>query len=117
MAKKIAICASSPSPSAPVDERFGRCACFMIWDPAAGNYSSLTNNVNDAAHGAGTGAVQSLVKQDVGLVLSQRVGPKAFIAMEQAGIKIFSGVGGKTVEGALKSYENGDLPELLQPNS
>jgi len=117
MTKKIAICATSPSPSSLVDERFGRCACFMIWNPETGKYSSLDNNVHDAAHGAGTGAVQSLAKQDVGLVLSQRVGPKAFLALEQAGIKIFSGVAGKTVEDALKSYESGELSELLQPSS
>ncbi|NLW91025.1 MAG: dinitrogenase iron-molybdenum cofactor biosynthesis protein [Syntrophomonadaceae bacterium] len=117
MTKKIAICASSPSPSALVDERFGRCACFVIWDPAIMEYSSLSNMVHDAAHGAGTGAVQSLAKQEVSLVLSQRVGPKAFIALEQAGIKIFSGVAGKTVEDALKSYESGELSELLRPNS
>lgn len=117
MTKKIAISASSPSPSALVDERFGRCACFVIWNPETAKYSSLANSVHDAAHGAGTAAVQSLAKQDVGLVLSQRVGPKAFFAMEQAGIKIFSGIAGLTVEEALKSYEYGELSQLLQPNS
>jgi len=117
MAKNIAVCASSPSPSALVDERFGRCACFMIWDPQTSQYSSVANNVHDAATGAGTGAVKSLVKREVSLVISQRVGSKAFIALEKAGIKIFSKVVGKTVEEALASYNSGELSELLRPNS
>ncbi len=117
MPKKIAICSTDTSPSSPVDERFGRCAFFIIWDPEAKEYSSLSNTGTEADHGAGTGAVQSLINKNVGLVLSQRVGPKAFAALEQAGIKIFTGVTGKTAESALQSYVNGELQELSAPNN
>lgn len=117
MSKKIAICSTSPSPSALVDERFGRCTCFMLWDPESKKLEPLSNSGPEAAHGAGTGAVQSLMKNNVGLVISHRVGPKAFEALQQGGVKIFSGVAGKTVEAALASYQNGELTELLAPNS
>ncbi len=117
MSKKIAICSTASSPSSPVDERFGRCAWFMIWDPDTKEYTSLSNSGTEAAHGAGTGAVQSLVQKKVGLVLAQRVGPKAFVALEQAGIKVFTGVADKTVEAALQSYETGELQELSAPNN
>ena len=117
MSKKIAICSTGSSSSSPVDERFGRCACFVIWDPEAKEYSSLSNTGTEAAHGAGTGAVQSLVNRNVELVLSQRVGPKAFVLIEQAGIKVFGGISGKTVEEAVQSYEAGELQELLSPNN
>lgn len=117
MSKKIAISSTSSSPSSPIDERFGRCTCFMIWDPETQEYKSLSNTGNESAHGAGTGAVQALIKNDVGLVISHRVGPKAFAALEEAQIKIFSGVTGKTVEEALKSYQADELPQLLAPNN
>lgn len=117
MAKKIAICSNGSSPSSKVDERFGRCACFMIWDPETNAYEAIANGATDAAHGAGTGAVQSLLQKNVGLVLSQRVGPKAFVAMEQAGIKILTGIAGKTVSEALQSYEAGELQELSSPSN
>ena len=117
MSKKIAICSNSSTPSSLVDERFGRCACFMIWDPETKQYESLSNTGTEAAHGAGTGAVQLLLQKNVGLVLSQRVGPKAFVALEQAGIKIYSGITGKTVEAALQSYKAGVLQQLLAPNN
>lgn len=117
MLQKIAICSADSSPSSPVDERFGRCTCFMIWDPETKEYEPLTNTGNESAHGAGTGAVQALIQHNVDVVISHRVGPKAFAALEQAQIKIFSGAAGKTVEQALKSYQNGELQELLAPNN
>ena len=117
MSKKIAICASDSSPASPVDERFGRCACFMIWDPDSKSYDALSNSGTEVAHGAGTGATQALIKRNVGIVISQRVGPKAFIALEQAGIKILGGVIGKTVESALQSYQAGELQQILAPNN
>lgn len=117
MSKKIAICSTGSSPSSKVDERFGRCCCFMIWEPETREYTPLSNTGTESAHGAGTGAVQSLIEKNVGVVLSQRVGPKAFAVLNQAGIKIFSGITGKTVEDALQSYEAGELKELLTPSN
>ncbi len=117
MSKKIAICSTDSSPSSPVDGRFGRCNCFMIWDAATEQYEALSNTGPDAAHGAGTGAVQALLRNNVELVISQRVGPKAFVALKKAGIKVFAGGTAKTVETTLQSYEAGELQELLAPNN
>jgi predicted Fe-Mo cluster-binding NifX family protein len=117
MSGKIAICSTDSTPSSQVDERFGRCACFMIWDPQTREFTSLANNCTEAAHGAGTGAVQALLENKVGSILSQRVGPKAFAVLKQTDIKIFSGITGKTVEQALQSYLDGELPELLSPSN
>ncbi|MGI5912361.1 MAG: DUF134 domain-containing protein [Syntrophomonadaceae bacterium] len=116
MSKKIAICSTGSSPSSPVDGRFGRCNCFMIWDEETKQFEALSNASSEAAHGAGTGAVQSLIKKNVNLVISQRVGPKAFAAVQQAGIKVLIG-GNKTVEEVLQSYKAGELQELLAPNN
>ncbi|MGI6434957.1 MAG: NifB/NifX family molybdenum-iron cluster-binding protein [Syntrophomonadaceae bacterium] len=117
MVKKIAISSNGSSPSSLVDERFGRCTCFMIWDPEAREYERLSNDATEAAHGAGTGAVQSLLRNNVGVLLSQRIGPKAFTALEQAGIKVFTGIAGQTVAAALQSYQAGKLQELSAPNN
>lgn len=117
MSGKIVVCSTGSTPSSLVDERFGRCAYFMIWDPASKEFTALPNTVTDSAHGAGTGAVQILLENKVNLILSQRIGPKAFAVMEQAGVKIFSGITGKTVAEALRSYENAELQELLTPSN
>lgn len=117
MAKQIAICSTSSSPTSLVDERFGRCTCFMIWNSETNEYNAFTNSSTEAAHGAGTGAVQGLLQRDVSLVLAQRVGPKAFVAMEQAGIKVFTGIAGMTVAEALQNYVAGNLQEMLTPSN
>ncbi|MDD2510871.1 MAG: NifB/NifX family molybdenum-iron cluster-binding protein [Syntrophomonas sp.] len=117
MSKKIAVCSSDSSPSSPVEGRFGRCKCFMIWDPETRQYETLSNTGPEAEHGAGTGAVQALIRNNVGMVISQRVGPKAYAALEVAGIRVFAVVDGKTVEGARQSYEAGELQELLAPSN
>ncbi|CFX17385.1 Dinitrogenase iron-molybdenum cofactor biosynthesis [Syntrophomonas zehnderi OL-4] len=117
MIKKIAICSTGSSPSSQVDERFGRCACFMIWDPETKDFEPLANPAADAAHGAGTGAVQTLLNKNVGFILAQRVGPKAFAVLKQADVKIYGGIVGKTVTEALDSYRAEALPELLSPSN
>jgi len=117
MSYKIAVSSTGSASSSIVDERFGRCAYFMIWDPETKEYTALSNSGTESAHGAGTGAVKQLLENKVNLILSQRIGPKAFVVVEQAGIKIFSGITGKTVAEAIKSYEDGELQELLTPNN
>ncbi|MGI6452168.1 MAG: NifB/NifX family molybdenum-iron cluster-binding protein [Syntrophomonadaceae bacterium] len=117
MSEKIAITSTGYSNSSPVDSRFGRCNYFMIWDQDTREFESISNNGTEAAHGAGTGAVQNLVKNGVGVLITQRVGPKAFAALSQAGIKVFSRGEAETVEEALKSYEAGQLQEILAPNN
>jgi predicted Fe-Mo cluster-binding NifX family protein len=117
MYRKIAICSTGSDPSSIVDERFGRCAYFMIWDSQTKEYTPLSNIDTESAHGAGTGAVQTLLGNNVDLILSQRIGPKAFAVLKEAGIKILSGITGKTVADALISYENGELSELITPNN
>lgn len=115
--RKIAICSTGSSPSSPVDERFGRCACFMIWDPETNQYETISNPGIEAGRGAGIGAVQALIERNVGFVLAQRIGPKAFGVLKQGGIKVFAGGTGKTVEAVLQSYQAGEMHELLNPNN
>ena len=117
MSKKIAICSTGSAPSSMMDERFGRCRYFMIWDPEAGQYETLSNSGTESAHGAGTGAVQELVQREVGIVIAQRVGPKALTAIQQAGIKVFTDVADKTVDEARQRYETDQLPELPALNN
>ncbi|HBQ25397.1 MAG TPA: dinitrogenase iron-molybdenum cofactor biosynthesis protein, partial [Syntrophomonas sp.] len=58
-----------------------------------------------------------LIRNNVEIVISQRVGPKAFVALQEAGVKIFAGGTDKTVEATRQSYEAGELQELLAPNN
>ncbi|NLO21292.1 MAG: hypothetical protein GX119_04750 [Syntrophomonadaceae bacterium] len=115
--KNIAICSSGDNPTAAVDGRFGRCAYFMVWNPELSEFKVLENSGVDAAHGAGTGAAQVLLKSQVGTILTTRIGPKAFQVLNTAGIKIYQGQENITVQELLEKYLGGQLQELKQANN
>ncbi len=115
--KNIAICSSEDKAEAMVDGRFGRCSYFMVWNPESSDFKSLKNTGIDAAHGAGTGAAQVLLQNNVGVVLTSRVGPKAFQVLNSAGIKMYQGQDNISVQALLEKYLAQQLEELKQPNN
>lgn len=114
---KISVCTSANSTTAPVDGRFGRCAGFMVWEEDGSKAEFMVNPAIESAHGAGTGAVQGLLKKGVGVVISSRVGPKAFAALQQAGVKIYGAIEGNKAEDEMRRYLNHELTEILSPNN
>jgi predicted Fe-Mo cluster-binding NifX family protein len=86
---KIAISGNSGDPDAEFSARFGRCRCFLVADPAAGDWQEIENSAIDAQGGAGTQVVQLLANLGVEAVISGRYGPNAFEALEAAGIKAY----------------------------
>lgn len=114
---KIAVCSSGSSSSSTIDERFGRCPFFMVWDADQANYTAVKNTSLDDAHGAGTAVTQTLLNQGVGAVITRRIGPKAFAVLKQAGIKVYAAESGDTIEAVLQQYLDGKLDELKQANN
>ncbi len=85
----IAISATGNGWKEALDERFGRAKGFFLIDNESGQTHFLDNGVNtEAAHGAGTAAVQMLVNAGVGVLLTGRVGPKAGDALKAAGVTV-----------------------------
>jgi predicted DNA-binding protein (UPF0251 family)/predicted Fe-Mo cluster-binding NifX family protein len=114
---KIAICACGESPSASVDGRFGRCAYFMLWDDEKGSFEAISNSGPELNQGAGTGVAQELLRRGVGILICNRIGPKAITVFHRAGVKVY-GVGeGLDMETALKQYKEGELPPIEAANN
>lgn len=113
---KIAICANSNSPSALVDGRFGRCAYFMIWDDQKAAFDAISNapQVNQQA---GIGAVQELLQCGVGILVCNRIGPKAFALFKKAGGKVYCADEGLNIEYILKCFHLGELHLLENANN
>ncbi len=108
---KIAISSTEPSLDAQMDERFGRCPCFVISD-SEGVDSDLVEN--SFAHGSAAGiqAARLLADRDVSVVLTGRCGPNASDTLEAAGIQVVTGCGG-TVRHVLDRFlgEIGESPD------
>ena len=103
---KVALSATGNNLDAALDPRFGRAACFLIVDLHLDAVEAVDNSSQvNAAHGAGLQAVQLIVNHDVDLVITGNVSPKAYQALNQAGIKIITGATGSCRE-CLHNYKS-----------
>jgi len=102
----VAISATERTWTDMLDERFGRARGFVLVDAEHESIRWLDNADNGAAaHGAGTGTVQTLVDAGVECVVTGRVGPKASDALSAAGIPVVIVDAGVTVAQAWKQYQ------------
>lgn len=113
---KIAISASSPDLSSPVDPRFGRCPYFLFVDPETMEFEAVENPHVAAASGAGIQAAQMVANKGAQTLLTGSCGPNAFQTLQAAGVEVLVGISG-TVEEAVQEYKSGKLRSATQPNA
>ena len=106
---KVAVTTSGDDWNAPMDQRFGRAACFLIYDLDKDSYELVDNKQNlTAAQGAGIQAAQTVARQNVGAVITGNCGPKAFRTLAAAGITIYT-TDAATVREAVDAFKEGVL--------
>jgi predicted DNA-binding protein (UPF0251 family)/predicted Fe-Mo cluster-binding NifX family protein len=114
---KIAVSSEGPTLAHRVDPRFGRAGGFVVVDLETMATTYLDNGASQAmAHGAGIGAAQRISASGAGVLLTGYVGPKAFEALQAAGIKVGQDLDGLTVEEAVNRYKAGQVPFADAPN-
>jgi len=110
---KIAVTAQGVTPDSPVDPRFGRAATFVLFDTETSESHAVHNDQGvNASGGAGIQAAETVSRLGAELVITGHCGPKAFRALEAAGIKVVVGAAG-TVTEAISRFTGG----ALQPAS
>lgn len=107
---KIAFTTSGTDLAAPMDPRFGRAAHFLIFDTETNDFVLIDNPNTAAAQGAGIKAAGTVFKAGAAILISGECGPKAFGALKQAGVRIYSAKS-MSVSGALEAFRAGTLPE------
>ena len=106
---KIAISAQGKELDSKVDPRFGRAPFYIIYDLESGDFEALDNSENvHAGQGAGIQAAQKVVAQDVDLVVSGNLGPKAYQVLSSAKIKTALWAHG-SVQEAVELAKNNEL--------
>ncbi len=106
---KIAISSTQGTLDAPVDERFGRAAGFIIYDTETKEHSAVDNVQNlNAPQGAGIQAAQNVANAGVEFVITGHCGPKAMRTPTAAGVKVITGASG-TVSDMIERFEAGEL--------
>jgi predicted Fe-Mo cluster-binding NifX family protein len=115
---KIAIPTTGTTPDDPCDELFGRANAFCLIDSDTLEWSLHENPARDASGGAGVQAAQYLSDLKADVVLGGSFGPKAFDALDAAGIQMLLLTAGVKLSGleALKSYQSGQLQPATTPS-
>lgn len=73
---KIAITSTGNSQESNLDQRFGRCSFFAIYDTGTRSIEFLPNPNKDTEEGAGPASVQILASRDVKKIVSGEFGLK-----------------------------------------
>lgn len=86
---KIVVTADGETLDAPVDQRFGRAAKFIVYDSVTKDLQVVDNSQSlDAAQGAGIQAAETISRLGAECLLTGHCGPKAFRALSAAGIRV-----------------------------
>ena len=115
--ERIAVSAESPHLDDFLDPRFGRAAGFIIVDPQTMEHEYIDNGAAQVRpQGAGIQAAETVARTGARVVLTGYVGPKAFQALQAAGITIGQNLEGLTVREAIKRYTGGGIEMASKPN-
>jgi predicted Fe-Mo cluster-binding NifX family protein len=106
---RIAVASQGEEMTSAVDPRFGRAACFLVFDTSDESLEVIPNSESvSAAQGAGVQTAEGIAKANVDIVVAGNFGPKAFRLLEAAGIKAALWADG-TVAEAIELARNDQL--------
>lgn len=107
---KVVVTSSAQTLADPIDMHFGRAKYFILADTETGRATAHDNAQNlNAAQGAGIQSAET--------VITGSVGPKAYRALQAAGIKIALVEAICPGTEALRRFKEAGLPVLDKPNS
>jgi len=113
---KILVTSKGKQTSDAVDSRFGRAKFFIMVDTDANATTVHDNSQNlNAAQGAGIQAAETVSRLGAEAVVTGNAGPKAFRALNAAGIKVYLCPDG-TVADAVRRFKAGELKEVVTAN-
>jgi predicted Fe-Mo cluster-binding NifX family protein len=113
---KIAVASQGQNLESMVDTRFARANCFIIYDTESDSFEVVENIQNiQAAHGAGVQASQKIIEQKPDYALAGNFGPRAFMVLREANIKLVTWSDG-TVAEAIKQIKENKLTPVDGPN-
>ena len=113
---KIAVTAKGNLLESEVDPRFGRARYILIVDTDSMDFEAVDNSANaNAFKGAGIGAATMVSDRGAEVLLTGYCGPKAFLTLNAAGVKVVNDIGG-TVRDAVATFKNGRVTYATEAN-
>lgn len=113
---KIAVTAKGTRLESEVDPRFGRAPYILIVDTDTLDFEVVDNSGNaNAFKGAGIGAAAMISDNGAEVLLTGYCGPKAFLTLNAAGIKVVSDISGR-IRDAVSAFKNGKVTYATAAN-
>lgn len=111
---RVAISALGPTLDDRVDERFGRAEYLLFASEDATAVEAVDNRANrDALQGSGLGAAETVSEGKAEAVITGHLGPKAYRALQVAGVVGYDG-SGMIARDALVALKEGRLSRLAE---
>lgn len=107
---KIIVTSTGENLDSEIDQRFGRCKYFIIFNTENNSFEAVENQGAIQGHGAGIKAAQQIGDLRVDSIITGELGPNAYKVIEELGITTFKGSG--TIKDAIKKLLNNELPKL-----
>jgi len=108
---KICIPSKEENKGSLLDSHFGRCQFFAIVDINNDNIDFIKNSGIQANRGAGITAAQVVASKNIDVVLAYNLGPKAYNALKQAGIKCYRTTE-ETIKDAITALKKGNVEKM-----
>lgn len=113
---KVVVTATGEGLDSELDPRFGRASSFILFDTETGDTKAVDNSGGvQAAQGAGVQAAEVVSRLGAECVVTGHCGPKAFRALQAAGIEVYTGASG-TVAEAVEQLKAGTLERAAAPD-
>ena len=100
---KVAICAKSEGVASKVDDIFGRCENFVIYDNETKQVTTINNEAKNESVAAGGKAVRLLNTHGVDVISAPEIGPTSLKAINAFKIKAYMMDNSDTVQAVLDS--------------
>lgn len=113
---RIAVSSTGRELNSDIDPRFGRADYFLIVDPETLEFEVVENKQNlNLPQGAGIQSGETIVSNNVDVLISGNCGPKAFKVLNKGGVSIVTGAKGRVIDAVLQ-YKNGELKPSKEAN-
>lgn len=103
---KVAITSEGNSPESKVDQRFGRCSYFVIYDTETKSTEFIPNPNRNAREGAGPASVQLIAAKNIAKVVSGEFGVKIKPILDSLKIQMISVKDEKSITEIIQLIEN-----------
>jgi predicted Fe-Mo cluster-binding NifX family protein len=112
---KIAVSATGNHLDSAIDQRFGRCAYFLIVDTENMNFEAFSNESSAFGGGAGIQSALFISSKGAQVLITGNCGPNAVQTLFASGIKVILGQGG-TAKEVIERFKRGELRAATEAN-